>query len=90
MTTASGAQIPIATTVYDRETGAMRTLLISPFPRWYLLICKLMASVAVSLFQVYAFLVIAWLWGVQPPPLGYLAALPALILSGMLLGALSA
>ena len=74
--------------VYDRETGAMRTLLISPYPRWYLLSCKLGGSVAVSLFQVYAFLAISWLWGVEPPPLGYLAVLPALILSGFLLGAI--
>ncbi|MBY8975687.1 ABC transporter permease [Rhodobacteraceae bacterium NNCM2] len=74
--------------VYDRETGAMRSLLVSPFPRWYLLSAKLVASVAVSLFQVYAFLLIANLWGVEPPPLGYLAVLPALILSGCLLGAI--
>ena len=74
--------------VYDRETGAMRTMLISPYPRWYLLCCKLAASVVVSLFQVYTFLLITWLWGVEPPPMGYLAALPALVLSGMLLGAL--
>lgn len=74
--------------VYDRETGAMRTLLISPFPRWFLLLAKLVASVVVSLFQVYAFLAIAWLWDVTPPPLGYLAVLPALILSGLTLGAL--
>ena len=35
--------------VYDREMGNMRTLLISPFPRWYLLCCKLVAGTAVSL-----------------------------------------
>ena len=74
--------------VYDRETGAMRTLLISPYPRWYLLASKLAASVIVSLFQVYTFLLIAWAWGVEPPVWGYLAALPALIISGMLLGAI--
>ncbi|MEM8843323.1 MAG: ABC transporter permease, partial [Pseudomonadota bacterium] len=74
--------------VYDRETGAMRSLLVSPFPRWYLLCAKLVASVAVSLFQVYAFLLIAHFWGVEPPPLGYLTVLPALILSGFLLGAI--
>ena len=34
--------------VYDRETGAMRTLLVSPFPRWFLLGAKLIAGVAVS------------------------------------------
>ena len=35
--------------VYDREMGNMRTLLVSPFPRWYLLCCKLLAGTAVSL-----------------------------------------
>lgn len=74
--------------VYDRETGAMRTLLISPYPRWFLLTSKLAASVIVSLFQVYAFLLIAWLWGVEPPLAGFLAILPALILSGLMLGAI--
>src|SRR5260370_35383998 len=70
--------------VYDREMGNMRTLLVSPLPRWYLLACKLLAGTAVSLLQVYAFLLIAGLWDITPPPLGYLPALPALILSGPL------
>lgn len=74
--------------VYDRETGAMRTLLVSPFPRWFLLTSKLMAGVAVSVVQVYAFLAIAWFWEVEPPPMGYLWVLPALIVSGMMLGAI--
>jgi ABC-2 type transport system permease protein len=74
--------------VYDREMGNMRMLLVSPFPRWFLLVGKLLASTAVSILQVYAFLVIAWLWGIEPPAWGYLAVLPALALSGMMLGAL--
>ncbi len=74
--------------VYDRETGAMRTLLVSPYPRWFLLLSKLLASTIVSIFLVYAFLIVARLWGVDPPPMGFLAVLPALILSGLLLGAL--
>jgi ABC-2 type transport system permease protein len=74
--------------VYDREMGNMRTLLVSPLPRWFLLSSKLIASTAVSLLQVYAYLVIAWFWDIQPPPLGYLTVLPALILSGLMLGAL--
>ena len=74
--------------VYDRETGAMRTLLISPAPRWFLLLSKLMAGVFVSILQVYAFLLIAWFWGVKPPLWGYVAVLPALLLSGLMLGAL--
>jgi ABC-2 type transport system permease protein len=74
--------------VYDREMGNMRTLLVSPFPRWYLLAAKLLAGTAVSLLQVYAYLLIAWFWGIEAPPLGYLAVLPALVLSGLMLGAL--
>jgi ABC-2 type transport system permease protein len=74
--------------VYDRETGAMRTLLVSPFPRWFLLSSKLLAGVAVSILQVYAFLVIAYLWGIRPPLLGYLWVLPALVLSVVMLGAI--
>jgi len=74
--------------VYDREMGNMRTLLVSPFPRWFLLTSKLLAGVAVSLLQVYVFLAIAWFWDVRPSAFGYLSLLPALIVSGMMLGAL--
>src|SRR5690606_26952162 len=74
--------------VYDRETGAMRTLLVSPFPRWFVLSSKLLASVAVSIVQVYAFLAIAWIWGIRPPAAGYLWVLPALVLAGMMFGAM--
>src|SRR5499426_2945019 len=74
--------------VYDREMGNMRTLLVSPMPRWFLLSSKLVAGMAVSLPQVYTFLAIAWFWEIQAPLLGYLAVLPALILSGLMLGAL--
>jgi ABC-2 type transport system permease protein len=74
--------------VYDREMGSMRVLLTSPLPRWYLLTAKLLAGVAVSVLQVYAFLAIALIWEVEAPWWGYLTVLPALILSGMMLGAL--
>ena len=74
--------------VYDREVGSMRVLLTSPFPRWYLLLCKLVAGVSVSLAQVYVFLAIARLWEVDIPPMGYLTALPAFILTGLMLGSI--
>jgi ABC-2 type transport system permease protein len=74
--------------VYDREMGNMRMLLVSPFPRWFLLMAKLLASTAVSILQVYAYMFVAWLWGVEPPPWGYLAVLPTLALTGMMFGAL--
>jgi ABC-2 type transport system permease protein len=90
--------------VYDRETGAMRTLLVSPFPRSFLLVSKLLGGVAVALLQVYVFLVIAHFWEIDPggPPLplgfglsipapvnGYITLLPALVLAGLMLGALA-
>jgi ABC-2 type transport system permease protein len=74
--------------VYDREMGNMRTLLVSPLPRWYLLLCKLVAGAAVSLLQVYVFLAIAYWWEIEPPAIGYLTVLPALVLAGLMLGAL--
>jgi ABC-2 type transport system permease protein len=53
--------------VYDRETGAMRTLLVSPFPRSFLLLSKLLGGVSVALLQVFAFLFVAWFWDIRPP-----------------------
>ena len=74
--------------VYDREMGNMRTLLISPYPRWFLLLSKLSAGVGVSIIQVYAFLIVAWFWDIQLSPAGYLALFPMLIVSGLMRGAL--
>lgn len=90
--------------VYDRETGAMRTLLVSPYPRWFLLVSKLIGGVAVALLQVYTFLLIAYFWEIEPdgaaipllfgleipaPINGYITVFPALILAGLMLGALA-
>ncbi|MEO1550258.1 MAG: ABC transporter permease, partial [Pseudomonadota bacterium] len=74
--------------VYDREMGSMRLLLTAPLPRWWLLLCRLLASTAISILQVYAFLIIADLYGIRWPALGYITVLPALILAGLMLGAL--
>ena len=74
--------------VYDREMGSMRVLLVSPLPRWYLLFCKLLAGTLVAVAQCYVFLAIAYFWGVEPPPIGYLTVLPALVLAGFMLGSL--
>jgi ABC-2 type transport system permease protein len=73
--------------VYDREMGSMRTLMVSPFPRWYLLTSKLLASVLVSILQVYAYLLIASLvFNLKIPVMGYFYIIPVLILTGMMLG----
>ncbi len=74
--------------VYDREMGSMRTLLVSPLPRWYLLVAKLLAGTIVSVLQVYAFLAIAVAFGIALPWSGLLAVLPALVVTGLMLGAI--
>jgi ABC-2 type transport system permease protein len=74
--------------VYDREMGSMSVLLTTPLPRWYLLLCKLLAGVMVAVLQCYVFLVIAWFWDIRPPLTGYISVLPALIGAGLMLGAL--
>ena len=74
--------------VYDREVGSMKVLLTSPYPRWTLLLAKLIAGVSVSIVQAYAFLAVAWFWETDIPPLGYLTAILAFIAAGMMLGAI--
>lgn len=75
--------------VYDRETGAMRTLLVSPFPRSFLLFSKLIGSVCVALLQAYAFLAICYFWEIEPPWIGYLTVAPAIVLAGLMLGSMA-
>src|SRR4029453_2888431 len=75
--------------VYDRETGVMRTLLLSPFPRSFLLVSKLAGGVVVSLLQVYVFLLIAYFWEIELPVIGYFTVLPALLICGLMLGAIA-
>ncbi|MGQ7793451.1 ABC transporter permease [Faunimonas sp. B44] len=74
--------------VYDREMGSMRVLLTTPLPRWFLLFAKLCGGVIVSILQVYAFLLIARLLGIEFPLVGYALVLPALVLTGLMLGAI--
>ncbi|MEP2531157.1 ABC transporter permease [Shimia sp.] len=74
--------------VYDREMGSMKLLLTSPLPRWWLLFCKLVGSTMISVLQVYAFLAVAAMFGITMSPVGYVTVLPALVVSGLMLGAL--
>ena len=74
--------------VYDREMGSMRLLLTAPLPRWWLLACKLVAGSVISVLQALVFLAIAAAYGVVMPWYGYLAAIPALFLAALMLGAL--
>lgn len=74
--------------VYDREMGSIKLLLTSPLPRWFLILSKQIASSLVSLLQVYAFLGIAYLYGIEPPTVGFFYALPACFITAMMLSGL--
>jgi ABC-2 type transport system permease protein len=74
--------------VYDREMGSMRLLLTAPLPRWWLLLCRLIAGSLISVLQAYTFLLIAGIYGIRFPTLGYVAALPAIAIAAMMLSAL--
>jgi ABC-2 type transport system permease protein len=74
--------------VYDREMGMMRLLLTAPLPRSFLLFAKLLAGTLLSVLQAYAFLAVSVLFDVDLPWSGWLYAFPAIVLAGMMLGAL--
>ncbi len=74
--------------VYDREMGVMRLLLTAPLPRWVLLACKLAAGTALSVITCYVFLAVCIPFGVTFDAIAWLEVLPALIVSGLMLGAL--
>ena len=74
--------------VYDREMGVMRLLLTAPLPRWVLLACKLAAGTSLSFLTCYVFLAVCIAFDVTFDPIAWLELLPALIISGLMLGAL--
>jgi ABC-2 type transport system permease protein len=74
--------------VYDREMGVMRLLLTAPLPRWVLLACKLGAGTVLSVITCYVFLGVCILFDVTFDWSGWLTVLPALVLSGLMLGSL--
>jgi ABC-2 type transport system permease protein len=74
--------------VYDREMGVMRLLLTAPLPRWVLLACKLVAGTSLSVITCYVFLAVCILFDVTFDAISWLYVLPALVVSGLMLGSL--
>src|SRR5215475_5870723 len=74
--------------VYDREMGVMRLLLTAPLPRWVLLACKLAAGTSLSVITCYVFLLVCIPFDVTFEWTAWIMVLPALIASGLMLGAL--
>ena len=74
--------------VYDREAGVMRVMLVSPLPRSFLLFAKTCAATILSLLQVYAFLLLALAFGISMPAWSWVTTIPAVILTGLMLGSI--
>ena len=74
--------------VYDREAGVMRVMLVTPLPRPFLLFAKILAATALALFQAALFLSVAALFGIRLPLLTMVLVIPAILLSGLMLGAI--
>jgi ABC-2 type transport system permease protein len=76
--------------VYDREMGLMRLLLTAPLPRWWVLLCKLVATAVLSIAQAAAFIVVAALIGTTLPLWGAHTPhwLLAVVASALMFGAL--
>ena len=74
--------------VYDREMGSMKILFMSPIPKSFLLLCKLIAAACLSLLQVVIFLLLANIVDVEIPWWGFIYAVPSVFLSAFFLGAL--
>ena len=76
--------------VYDREMGLMRLLLTAPLPRWWLLLCKLLATALLSMGQALAFVAVAALIGTVLPLTGWAAlhGLLAMLAAALMLAAL--
>ena len=74
--------------VYDREMGIMRLLPTAPLPRWVLLVCKLAGGASLGVLQCYAFLLTCIIFDVTFDPMGWLTVFPAIVASGLMLGAM--
>jgi ABC-2 type transport system permease protein len=74
--------------VYDREAGVMRVMLVTPLPRAWLLFAKIVAAATLALGQAVAFLTVAALLGIHMPWATVWFAIPAALLTGLMLGAI--
>lgn len=66
----------------------MIMLFTSSLPCWWLLFCKLVDSTTIFVLKDYAFLAIAAAFGIVMLITGYVAVLPALLVAGVMPGAL--
>ena len=74
--------------VYDREMGVMRLLLTAPLPRWCCSPASLSPAPRCQSSPATPFSLVCIPFDVTFEPIAWLTVLPALIVSGLMLGAL--
>ncbi|MZR14949.1 ABC transporter permease [Maritimibacter sp. DP07] len=74
--------------VYDREAGVMRVMLVSPLPRSFLLFAKILGATILAAGQIYVFLGLAAVFGFYMTAWGMFYILPAIFLTGLMLGSI--
>lgn len=63
MTLLFGAMLPALTTVYDKESGVMRMMIIAPLPHAWIVIAKVLSAAAAAIVQALLLLVLLALLG---------------------------
>jgi len=84
MTILFGAMLAALTTVYDKESGVMRMLIIAPFPHHWIVVAKTIAAALAGLIQAALLLVVLAALGFLSWKMNY-----PLLLVGILITALS-
>ena len=74
--------------VYDKESGVMRVMLVTPLPRSFLLFAKILAATVLGLVQCAAFLAVAAAFGIHLPWATIALIIPSLLMTGLMLGAI--
>lgn len=74
--------------VYDKESGVMRVMLVTPLPRPWLLFAKILAATVLALVQAAAFLLVAMAFGIHLPWTTLALAVPGVIAAGLMLGSI--
>lgn len=71
MTMLFGAMLAALGTVYDKESGVMRMMLVAPLPRAWMVLAKLIAAAAAAAAQAVLLLVLLALLGYVGPATGW-------------------
>lgn len=75
------------TMIFDKEMGSMKILLTSYINRNFLLFSKMFATAIVSTIQAMAFLLVAYIYGIELSILGIFLSIPVILFTSIILNA---